>query len=128
MQGKRPPRHAQIARECIGRTVPERLKGEGAEGACSVAAAQKGQNGGLSGSLPSFAAAGSLASLRLQGNSFTGPLPELPAGIQEVGLFWQDSMARQHEKRPTRAIKTGAGPYKSISCFSAAQALQIVVQ
>jgi hypothetical protein len=50
-----------------------------------TAAAQKGQ-GGLSGRLPSFAPAAKLASLRLHGNSFSGPLPEVPAGIQEVRL------------------------------------------
>ena len=56
-----------------------------------MGAPQKGESGGLSGSLPSFAAAHGLASLRLQGNSFAGPLPKLPAGIQEVRLIRQTS-------------------------------------
>lgn len=54
-------------------------------GLCCASAAQKG-HGGLSGRLPSFAPAAKLASLRLHGNSFSGPLPEVPGGIQEVRL------------------------------------------
>ena len=45
---------------------------------------QKGK--GLSGELPSFAHAQGLAVLRLNGNSFSGQLPELPASSQEVRL------------------------------------------
>ena len=45
---------------------------------------QKGE--GLSEELPSFAHAQGLAVLRLNGNSFSGQLPELPASTQEVRL------------------------------------------
>lgn len=45
---------------------------------------QKGK--GLSGEPPSFAHAQGLAVLRLNGNSFSGQLPELPASTQEVRL------------------------------------------
>jgi hypothetical protein len=47
--------------------------------------AQK-REGGLSGDLPSFAAAGKLRALRLHGNGFSGPLPRLPGSIEEVRL------------------------------------------
>ena len=43
---------------------------------------QKGR--GLSGELPSFTHAKGLSVLRLNGNSFTGQLPELPSTLQEI--------------------------------------------
>lgn len=47
-------------------------------------AAQKGK--GLSGEIPSFSPALELSVLRLDGNSFSGKLPDLPPSIQEVRL------------------------------------------
>ncbi len=43
---------------------------------------QKGR--GLSGELPSFTHAQGLSVLRLDGNAFTGQLPELPSTVQEI--------------------------------------------
>lgn len=40
----------------------------------------------LSGELPSFSAARDLKVLRLEGNRLTGPLPDLPADVQDVRL------------------------------------------
>ena len=46
--------------------------------------AQKGL--GLSGDIPSFSPALELSVLRLDGNSFSGKLPNLPPSIQEIRL------------------------------------------
>ncbi len=45
---------------------------------------QKGK--GLTGVLPSFTHAEGLSVLRLNGNSFSGQLPELPPSVQELRL------------------------------------------
>lgn len=69
---------------------------------------QKGK--GLSGELPSFTHAQGLIVLRLNGNSLTGQLPELPSTVQEI---------RMQSNELHGSIPRGYGFLKQLHTFKA---------